>query len=526
MDARHHTESASEHVEAMDLDVAREKEAPMDRVAGQDPQSTMEVEAHGPSPHKRNRLALEDDCVLACRSDNTADAGHHEEEDWSLRTRGRHDLFELDDINHDSLASFKNDPQEPGDLGLAKPDAVSRLDEPCGTSLSPEADDRGRLGLDEPHVSEKRNTIVLDETTPEASKDEEIASATFEKVGAEASKKRKSSTVPGSASNGHGQVDTVVKKAKKRPVNVWAKTSSRKGGKKNSKNGSQQNPKSVPQENSAKENCVYLTPANKNQDKIEDGPDLPVVLSKFHKAERIDLSDDRLSAGSTKGYRMVRATRGVTDGAWYFEILVEKLGQTGHTRLGWSTQKGEIQAPVGFDNNSYAYRDVDGSKVHMAIREPYGQPYVEGDVIGFYINLPHGAELAPKPAPLVSYRGQPYIVEEKEDPRKVVPGSEIAFFRNGVIQGTAFKDISAGRYFPAASMYTLPNEPNCTVKFHFGPDFRFPPRDIGERPVPQAICCAPHCGMDSVGFGSMAWKCESHEVNAELQKAGEARSFP
>ena len=119
---------------------------------------------------------------------------------------------------------------------------------------------------------------------------------------------------------------------------------------------------------------------------------------------------------------MVRATRGVTDGAWYFEILVESLGKTGHTRLGWSTQKGELQAPVGFDINSYGYRDVDGSKVHMAIRELYGEPYVEGDVIGFYINLPNGEALAPKSASLVSYKGHPYIVDQNEEPPKVVSG--------------------------------------------------------------------------------------------------------
>lgn len=36
----------------------------------------------------------------------------------------------------------------------------------------------------------------------------------------------------------------------------------------------------------------------------------------------MELSDDRLTAGSTKGYRMVRATRGVVEGAWYYEIKV------------------------------------------------------------------------------------------------------------------------------------------------------------------------------------------------------------
>lgn len=43
---------------------------------------------------------------------------------------------------------------------------------------------------------------------------------------------------------------------------------------------------------------------------------------KVYKAEKVELSEDRMSAGSTKGYRMVRATRGVAEGAWYYEIKV------------------------------------------------------------------------------------------------------------------------------------------------------------------------------------------------------------
>ena len=59
------------------------------------------------------------------------------------------------------------------------------------------------------------------------------------------------------------------------------------------------------------------------------------------------------------------------------------LGETGHTRLGWSSEKGDLQAPVGYDGNSFGYRDIDGSKVHKALREKYGEEgYKEGDVIG------------------------------------------------------------------------------------------------------------------------------------------------
>lgn len=372
-------------------------------------------------------------------------------------------------------------------------------------------------------VSEEEKTGMSDEANTGTSEEEKYARVGLEQGGTtiKVSQKRKLSVSLASDSgttNGHGQADAVVKKAKKKAVNVWAKTSSRKGGKRNSKNGVQQNP--------AKEDSVLLTPVYVNQDKLEDGPDQPIALSKYDKAEKIELSENRLSASSTKGYRMVRATRGVQEGTWYFEILVEQLGPTGHTRLGWSTQKGDVQAPVGFDNNSYGYRDVDGSKTHVAVREPYGDSYLEGDVIGFYIHLPNGADYAPKQAPLVSYRGRPYLSDTKEEHPKKVPESEICFFRNGVCQGTAFKDINAGRYFPAASMYTLPKEPSCTVKFNFGPEFQYPPIDIGLRPVPRAMFFAPyHNGQGGKEPGSVAWGSDSHAVSAtqnnEPQRFGE-----
>ena len=45
---------------------------------------------------------------------------------------------------------------------------------------------------------------------------------------------------------------------------------------------------------------------------------------------------------------------------------------------------------VGYDAYSYAYRDLEGSKVHSALREVYGAPYKEGDVIGCLLHLPPG----------------------------------------------------------------------------------------------------------------------------------------
>lgn len=169
------------------------------------------------------------------------------------------------------------------------------------------------------------------------------------------------------------------------------------------------------------EDAVVLT-ACKKLEKEEDLPSRPIMLSIAHKADRVVLDSTRLTAHSNKGYRMVRANRGVDDGAWYFEITVEFLGPTGHTRLGWATQKAEVQAPVGYDAQSYAYRDLQGLKVNAARPEPYGEEYKEGDVVGFYIHLPNGAALAPQTPQVYNYRGQPYIIQQKEEEAKPVPG--------------------------------------------------------------------------------------------------------
>ncbi|KAH9602529.1 hypothetical protein KSS87_002091 [Heliosperma pusillum] len=313
-----------------------------------------------------------------------------------------------------------------------------------------------------------------------------------------ASKKQKSPTLDhlDAAINDNAGKKSSKKKSKSKSNSVWTKPTSRKGKKKAKNGGNNNNNNQSPPK---AENEVLVTPMPRLPDKNDDNPEAKICLSKVCKAEKVELSEDRLSAGSCKGYRMVRATRGVSEGAWYFEIKVVHLGDSGHTRLGWSNERGDLQAPVGYDGNSFGYRDIDGSKVHKALREKYGEEgYKQGDVIGFYINLPEGESFAPKGPHLVLYKGQKYVCASniKEDPPKCVPGSEILFFKNGVCQGVAFKDLYGGRYYPAASMYTLPNQPNCVVKFNFGPDFECFPADFEGRPVPRPMVEVSYHGYE------------------------------
>lgn len=146
---------------------------------------------------------------------------------------------------------------------------------------------------------------------------------------------------------------------------------------------------------------------------------------------------------------MVRATHGVHRGAYYWEMeMLEPQGPNAHVRVGWATRQGELQAPVGYDQYSFGYRDTGGvttrvavsqafthyspksstgSRVHNSERhDDYGEGYSAGDVIGCYISLEDDVEL-----------------------------NKMVFFKNGVSQGVAYcgAEIPSAVYFPAVSLY-------------------------------------------------------------------------
>jgi Set1/Ash2 histone methyltransferase complex subunit ASH2 len=126
-----------------------------------------------------------------------------------------------------------------------------------------------------------------------------------------------------------------------------------------------------------------------------------------------------------------------------------------HVRVGWSTRQGELQAPVGFDQYSFCYRDLYGemtkmnhnqvfiaflgSRVHKSERyDDYGASFGPGDVIGCFISL-----------------------DESGLQNKMI------FFKNGVSQGEAYsgKDIPPAVYFPAVSLF---NKVSHFVGYSFG----------------------------------------------------------
>ncbi|KAL3804307.1 hypothetical protein HJC23_011235 [Cyclotella cryptica] len=242
--------------------------------------------------------------------------------------------------------------------------------------------------------------------------------------------------------------------------------------------------------------------------------------------------------GSMRGYRMSRASHGVSHGCYYYEAVVlgpttpdtrtslkrplheisdnnsgekniqnsESLTSTaqhsnsqtnsssGHLRMGWSTRLGDLQAPVGYDKHSYAIRDIMGSRVHNSQREDNwgGVEFGPGDVIGFAICLSENA------TDRIAESASENAGDKKSNSMKT---NYICFYKNGVIMGgkqlhdsktectgIAFDNISSDTYFPAVSCYL-----DGSAHLNFGPHFIYPPEGMPGKQKLQPISnlCPP-----------------------------------
>lgn len=211
-----------------------------------------------------------------------------------------------------------------------------------------------------------------------------------------------------------------------------------------------------------------------------------VALSPFDRAPQLRLSKDGLTVAGHKGYRLIRGTHGISQGAWYCEATVMEdlqdpdleerfLNEKGHCRLGWARSSAHIQLPVGADRFGYCLCLKDGHVVHERKPKKYASACAEtGTVIGIYIYLPERdvpAEALPtEPRDKFWWKnsGKEYYLDEDRDTgSETHAASVMRFFVNGKDQGVAFKDLQAGIYYPAASVYM-----GGQVSYNFGPDFK------------------------------------------------------
>ncbi|KAG9151750.1 hypothetical protein Leryth_002032 [Lithospermum erythrorhizon] len=178
-------------------------------------------------------------------------------------------------------------------------------------------------------------------------------------------------------------------------------------------------------------------------------------------------------------FSSLRANSCVWKGKWMYEVTLETAGIQ---QIGWASLScpfTELKG-VGDSNDSYAY---DGKRVTKWNKnaEPYGQPWVVGDVIGCCIDLDY---------------------------------DEIIFYRNGVSLGAAFsgiRKIAPGLgYFPALS---LSHGESCELNFGDYP-FRYPIKDY------LPIVCPP----SAAPFANNLLSCFSRLIEMQRDDRAEVLS--
>ena len=121
------------------------------------------------------------------------------------------------------------------------------------------------------------------------------------------------------------------------------------------------------------------------------------ALALHDRAPQLKLAgDDRMCVTGEKGYSMLRATHGVSRGAWYFEATVRERPGVAALRMGWAQPLANLQAPCGYDKFGYSWRSHKGTVFHDSVGKTYSRlvateesgGYGAGDVLGFYIYLP------------------------------------------------------------------------------------------------------------------------------------------
>lgn len=290
------------------------------------------------------------------------------------------------------------------------------------------------------------------------------------------------------------------------------------------------------------------------------------------------MNEEGSAMTTEKGFRMSRANTGVREGRWYFECKILKgvkrdgtLGN-GNIRVGWARREAALDAPVGWDAYSYSIRDIEGQKVHMSRPKDFMKENVcEGDVLGLEIYLPslviqNGDESKPYTPNIIRdripirYKNRLYFesfelaptkeMEELSHPTskvanstyqpKTIPGSYIKVYKNGKEMGTPFTDLfaflppnsrpnlaagardvddGAAGYYPAVSAFG-----GGAASLNFGPNFEFPPKETGIRPVcerydEQIIEDMVYDLIDEIDL--WAGTREEIEVRREVERTGE-----
>ncbi|OLY85177.1 Set1/Ash2 histone methyltransferase complex subunit ASH2 [Smittium mucronatum] len=216
---------------------------------------------------------------------------------------------------------------------------------------------------------------------------------------------------------------------------------------------------------------------------------------------------DNLIVYNELGYRMSKASHGISSGSYYFEAeILKPIKPNGNLRIGYAQISADLQAPCGYDHFSYSMRISPPTRFHGSVGHMYGESLQEGDTLGCLIHLPDkldpdmesdlearlwDARYAYKTFDYKQPKNiKPPLLEGNENggnseitsleqlnipPLHVIKDSELVYFKNGKCLGVAFSGLFLGKYYPAISSYM-----GGKARVIFGS-----PNDLFKYPPPQ-----------------------------------------
>lgn len=163
-------------------------------------------------------------------------------------------------------------------------------------------------------------------------------------------------------------------------------------------------------------------------------PLVPTTWNPADKGSGVDLSGGNLVAASGYYTSSVRSVDGVSAGKWYWEVTI--TGGANYVMAGIGTssapvEHGWMSVYPGVDANGWSYYGFDGTKFHDGAASPCGPALVNGDVLGFALDMTAGT---------------------------------LTIYVNGVSYGVAYSGIAGTIYAMMGSGASA----SCTVTANFG----------------------------------------------------------
>ena len=195
-----------------------------------------------------------------------------------------------------------------------------------------------------------------------------------------------------------------------------------------------------------------------------------------HTAPQLQVDQQNIiSMPCCKGYSSSKASHGVEDGMWYFEVEILKGSSV---RVGWAQALADIQAPVGYDEYGYGLSINQKKIFHCSRGYPVESKSSEKDikVIGCLLKISETLETFENDSncELVTEIIKKYpplnFLTTYNVKQSILKSGTIQFYADGKeLSGARFENIYRAKYFPTVSCFG-----DSTVKVTFkAEEFKF-----------------------------------------------------